>query len=248
MTPEFLALLIAGAAAGGFINGLAGFGTAMFSLGIWLQIMPPLQAVSIVVIMSVVSGLQGVWVVRHSLRDHPRRLVRFLVPGLVGIPLGVAALSVIDPKTLKIAVAAIMVLYGGFFILRRTLPQFERPTPVRDGVVGFLGGILGGAASLSGALPTMWCSLRPWSKSQTRAVLQPYNIVILGLTASALAVKGAYNWEAIKLLGIALPVALIFAQLGLALFKRLSDDQFRRLLIVLMFVGGVALMLKELAG
>lgn len=247
MTPEFLALLVAGAAAGGFINGLAGFGTAMFALGIWLQIMPPLQAVSIVVIISVVIGLQGVWIVRHSLRDNPRRLARFLVPGLVGIPLGVAALSVIDPKVLKITVAATMGLYGSLFILRRTLPRFERPTPIWDGVIGFLGGVLGGAASLSGAFLTIWCSLRAWPKSQTRAVLQPYNIVILGLTASALAFTGAYNWEVIKLIAIALPVALVFAQLGLALFKRLSDHQFRRLLIVLMFVGGVTLMLKELA-
>jgi uncharacterized protein len=247
MTPEFYALLIAGAAAGGFINGLAGFGTAMFALGVWLQIMPPLQAVSMVVIMSVVSGLQGVWVVRHSLRDHTRRLARFLVPGLVGIPLGVAALAVIDPKVLKVTVAAIMALYGGFFILRRTLPRFDRPTPFWDGFVGFLGGILGGAASLSGALPTMWCSLRPWPKSQTRALLQPYNIVILGLTAAALAVRGAYSWEVIKLIAIALPIALMFAQLGIALFKRLSDDQFRRLLIALMFVGGTLLGLKELA-
>jgi hypothetical protein len=247
MTSDFYALLIAGAAAGGFINGLAGFGTAMFALGVWLQIMPPLQAVSIVVVMSVVSGLQGVWIVRHSLCDHPRRLARFLLPGLVGIPFGLAALSVIDPKALKITVAAIMGFYGGFFTLRHTLPRFERPTPIWDGIVGFLGGILGGAASLSGALPTMWCSLRPWSKSQTRAVLQPYNIVILSLTAGALAFRGAYTWEVIKLIAVALPVALIFAQLGIALFKRLNDDQFRRLLIGLMFVGGVALMLKELA-
>ena len=235
-----------GAAAGGFINGLAGFGTAMFALGIWLQVIPPVQAVSIVVIISVVSGFQGVWIVRHTVHEHVGRLARFLVPGLLGIPFGVAALSVIEPKALKIGVAGIMVLYGGFFSIRKSLPRFERPTPYWDGVVGFLGGLLGGAASLSGALPTIWCSMRPWPKSQTRAVLQPFNIVILALTAGALAIKGAYDRETLKLLAMALPVALIFAQIGIALFKRLGDDQFRRLLITMMFAGGLILMLKEL--
>ncbi|MHC5804510.1 hypothetical protein ACYTX7_09910, partial [Streptococcus pyogenes] len=59
MTTGFITALLAGAFAGGFINGLTGFGTALLSLGFWLQIMPPPQAVAIVVVMSVVSGLQG---------------------------------------------------------------------------------------------------------------------------------------------------------------------------------------------
>ena len=58
MSTEFLVNLAFGAAAGGFINGLAGFGTALFALGFWLQIMPPAQAVSVVVIVSIISGLQ----------------------------------------------------------------------------------------------------------------------------------------------------------------------------------------------
>src|SRR5699024_8893634 len=41
VTLEFLFFVIAGAAAGGFVNGLAGFGTSLFALGWWLQVMPP---------------------------------------------------------------------------------------------------------------------------------------------------------------------------------------------------------------
>ena len=33
-------LLVLGAVAGGFINGLAGFGTAFMSQGIWFEVMP----------------------------------------------------------------------------------------------------------------------------------------------------------------------------------------------------------------
>jgi len=35
------AILLAGALAGGFVSGLAGFGTALMALGIWLYILPP---------------------------------------------------------------------------------------------------------------------------------------------------------------------------------------------------------------
>jgi len=246
MITTFLVYLLLGAAAGGLINGLAGFGTAMLALGFWLQIMPPLQAVSVVVVMSVASGLQGVWLVRHSVLAQPARLARFLLPAIVGIPIGIATLAIVEPKALKLTIAAILLLYGGFFSLRRALPKMTRRTPLIDGLIGFLGGVLGGATSLSGALPTMWCAMRPWTKTETRAVLQPFNVVVLGLTMAGLAFKGAYTWETLKLIAIALPVTLVFAQIGIAIFKRLTDDQFRRLVIALMFVSGVVLMMREL--
>jgi len=239
-------LLVLGAAAGGFVNGLAGFGTALFALGFWLQFLPPAQAVAIAVMVSTVTGLQGVLIVRRDIRENSRRLAIFVCPALPGVLVGAAALSFVEPGFLKFLVAAFMLLYGGFFILRRNLPRIDRSTPLIDAIVGFLGGILGGAASLSGVLPTMWCAMRAWPKSETRAVLQPFNVIVLGVTAAVFFITGAYDAEVLTLLAVALPVAVISAQAGIAAFRRLGDDGFRRLLIGLMFFSGVALVLGSL--
>lgn len=241
-----IVLLILGAMAGGFINGLAGFGTALFALGFWLQFLPPLQAVAIVVVLSVITGLQGVWLVRRSILDQPRRLMRFLVPGVVGVPLGVVSLAYLNAEQLKLAIAGMMLLYGSYFLARRNLPKFERPTPILDSSIGFVGGILGGAAALSGALPTMWCALRPWTKSETRAVLQPYNVGLLGLTALIFAVQGVYDRDTLLLIAIALPVAFATSLLGVFTFTRLQDHQFRKLLIAMMFISGSVLAIRTL--
>ncbi|WP_050525970.1 sulfite exporter TauE/SafE family protein [Pseudorhodobacter aquimaris] len=246
MSFEYYAILLVGAAAGGFINGLAGFGTALLALGFWLQIMPPISAVSMAVVMSVLSGLQGAWLVRRAIFDQPKRLARFLIPGIFGVPLGVLALSSLDPQILKLTVGGMMVLYGGFFSLRRTLPAFDRPTPLIDSLIGFVSGVLGGATSLSGALPTMWCSMRTWTKSETRAVLQPFNIIILFLSALVFLFRGNYTWEVVKDIIIALPITLLAAQVGIHVFKHLNDTQFRRLLVVMMFASGTILLGKEL--
>ncbi|NCQ25142.1 MAG: sulfite exporter TauE/SafE family protein [Rhodobacteraceae bacterium CG17_big_fil_post_rev_8_21_14_2_50_63_15] len=246
MTSEIALYVIAGAAAGGLINGLAGFGTALFALGFFLNVMPPVQAVAVVVVLSALTGLQGVWIVRHAIGANKRRLARFLVPALIGIPLGVLVLSVIEARSLKLVIAAFLILYGGYFSLRARLPRFERPTPVWDMLVGFLGGVLGGAASLSGALPMMWCALRPWPRHETRAVLQPFNVAVLGLTAGLLALQGVYGRETLVHLALAIPVSIVSAQGGIMIFRRLSDDAFRRLLIALTFVSGTVLMLREL--
>lgn len=239
-------MVLAGGLAGGFVNGLAGFGTALFALGFFLNVMTPVQAVAITVILSVTSGLQGLWIVRGEVRQNQRRLFRFLIPGLVGIPVGVLSLVWIDAQSLKLVIAVFLLIYGGFFTLRRSLPKFDTPTPIVDMGVGLLSGVLGGAASLSGALPTMWCSMRPWPKSETRAVLQPFNVVVLTLTACMLLLRGAYTAQTLGYLLVALPATLIAAQIGIAIFKRLPDDLFRRLLIGLCLVSGIVLLLREL--
>ncbi|WP_027555514.1 sulfite exporter TauE/SafE family protein [Bradyrhizobium sp. Cp5.3] len=242
---SFYLWLAAGSAAGGFINGLAGFGTALFALGFWLQILPPTEAVSMVVIMSVVSGLQGVALVRQSIRENPLRLSRFLVPGLAGIPVGTKLLALVSPLTIKLVVATFLISYGGFILARRGLPRSPRHWPIVDCCVGFVGGILGGAASLSGVVPTMWCALQPWTKSEQRAVLQPFNVLILAIAAIVFAASGYYSSRTVPLILIALPITLVFAQLGIWAFKRMTDDQFRRLLVGLMFVSGIILVAKE---
>ncbi len=243
MTSEFVLILIAGAFSGGFINGMAGFGTSLFALGWWLQIMPPAQAVAMALVMSVASGLQGVVLVRHAIEW--RRLGVFLLPAIVGIPIGLQILDKVDATLLKMVIAGFMLLYGGFFIWRRDLPNLTKPTPVLDGAIGFVSGILGAVAGLSGALPTMWLSMRDWAKEKSRAVLQPFNVVVLGLAAAMLAIDGVYDRQTLITMAIALPATMIAAQIGIRAFKVFTDAQFRRLLIIMMFLSGVLIVAKE---
>lgn len=246
MSYELVIYLLLGAAAGGFINGLAGFGTALLALGIWLQVMPPWQAVAIVAAMSVISGAQALWLIRQDISSVNQQLPRFLIPALVALPLGTVALDFISASTLKLVIAGFMLLYGAFFSLRRSLPQLPHPMPLVDSLVGFLGGLLGGAASLSGPLPTMWAAMQPWTKVETSAILRLYNVAILTIAVAIFAWKGYYNSGTLQMIVIALPATLASSQLGIKVFRRLSDIRFRRIIIWLLFVSGLLLMIHEL--
>lgn len=246
MTPDVILYLVLGALAGGFINGLAGTGTALFALGFYLVVLEPVTAVAVVALMSVLSGLQGLWLVRREIFAQPARLGRFLMPGLAGVPIGLLLLDVVDATTLRFTIAALLISYGGYFTFRKALPALTRPTALIDALIGFVGGVLGGTASVSGALPTIWLSLRAWTKSETRAVLQPYNVVILSTTVCLLFLKGAYDPVAQKALLVTIPCGLVAAQIGIEVFKRLSDTGFRRLLIGLTLVMGLGIIVSEL--
>lgn len=246
MSAQFISYLVLGAVAGGFINGLSGTGTALFALGFYLVVLEPVTAVAVVAFMATLAGLQGLWLVRAEILAQPKRFMRFLVPGLMGVPIGLSLLAVIDAGVLRIVIGTLLIVYGGYFGFRTALPAFARPTPWLDSAIGFIGGALGGAAGVSGAIPAMWLSLRPWTKAETRAVLQPFNMAILGTTICLLFFKGAYDRTALTALIITIPTGLIAAQIGIAVFKRLSDTVFRRLLILLTLMMGLGVMISEI--
>ena len=245
MNFETVTFLIMGAIAGGFINGLAGTGTALFALGFYLVVLPPQTAVAIVALMSVLAGLQGLWVVRDAIRADPKGPLRFVIPGLVGVPLGLMLLGMVDAGSLRLLIATLLIVYGGYFSLRKALPAFSRPTPYIDSCVGLIGGVLGGAASISGAIPAMWLSMRPWPRARTRALLQSFNMIILITTVTLLFFRGAYDSAALKALVVTVPVGLLAAQVGIFVFNRLADDMFRRLLVSLTFMMGVGILMSE---
>ena len=245
MTVEMIVLLVTGAFAGGFINGLAGFGTGLFALGWWLAALPAGDAVLLVVIMSLVGGAQGIYAVRNAIDLSD--LSRFLLPALLGIAGGFMMLDHIDVRLLKMVVAALLVLFGGYFTFRQTLPKVQARVLSVDMAVGAIGGVLAAVAGLSGALLTMWCSLYDWPKARRRAVIQPFNVIVLSLVFLLMAWRGMLTGQIAILVLIALPFSVLGTQAGIATFRRLSDDRFQRLLIWLTLFSGLMLAGRELA-
>ena len=64
-----------------------------------------------------------------------------------------------------------------------------------DAMVGFAGGILGGLAGLSGPLPTLWASVRGWSKDQRRGIFQTFNWTVLSASLCLQAGTGFVTWK-----------------------------------------------------
>ena len=239
-----LVFLLAAGLSGGFVNGLAGFGTALFSLGWLLQVMPPQEAVAIALVCSLATGVPGVWQVRRSI--DRRRLALFTIPALAGIPLGLILLGLIDKRILSALVGGMLLLYGGYFVLRRTLPAIEGRWTLVEAGIGFVGGVLGAMAGLSGALPSMWLALRPWPKAVQRGIMQPFSMIILMVATLLLAFDGIFSPVVIRNLLLTLPTSLVGAVVGLWLFRRMPDSLYPRVLIGLMLVSGGALLLRTI--
>ena len=86
-----IALVVAGALAAGFVNGLSGTGYALVALGFWLHAMSPVTAAPLVAFCSVGGHLQSLPKIWSGVVWS--RLWPFLAGGLIGVPIGTALLG-----------------------------------------------------------------------------------------------------------------------------------------------------------
>ena len=199
---------------------------------------------AIALICSLVTGVPGVWQVRHSI--DRRRLALFILPAFAGIPIGTVLLGLIDTQLLSLLVGGMLLLYGGYFAFRRTLPAIEGNWTLVEAGIGFVGGVLGAMAGLSGALPSMWLALRPWPKAVQRGIMQPFSMVILLVATVLLALEGVFTPDVLYNLGFVLPASMFGAIIGLMLFRRMPDALYPRVLIGLMLISGGTLLARTL--
>src|SRR6201990_1523325 len=109
MQPIAYILLFVGALAGGFVSGLAGFGTALMALGIWLYVLPPSVAVPLVLICSVIaqlSPLRSIWMSIDVSLVWP-----FVIGGLIGMPLATRLIEHADPNVFKLTIGVFLLIF-----------------------------------------------------------------------------------------------------------------------------------------
>jgi uncharacterized protein len=234
-----IVLVVVGAFAGGIVNGLTGFGTAITAMGIWLYAIPPTIAASVAIICSVVSQTQTLHLIWRSIRWD--RLLPFVLPGVVGVPIGTFLLPHIDPRLFKLGIGSFLVLYSAYVLARRGEIGSGWGGKAADGVAGFGGGVLGGLTGLSGVLPVVWTDVRGWTKEQRRSVVQTFNMAILSLALVSHALTGLLTRQVAFDALVALPATIAGAWLGAFIYRRLADRGYQRVVMMLLFVSGAAL-------
>lgn len=239
MGVEQVVILLAGAFAGGIVNGLTGFGTALTALGIWVHAIPPTAAASLAIICSIVSQLQTLHLIWRAI--DWRRVLFFVVPGVLGVPIGTWLLPHIDPRLFKLGLGIFLIVYPVYVLARKRQTESAWGGKIADGVAGFGGGVLGGLTGLSGVLPVIWTDVRGWGKEQRRSVLQFFNTAILSFALVSHAASGLLTRQVALETAIVLPATIGGAWLGAFLYQRLADRGYQRAVMTLLLVSGVAL-------
>ncbi|MBM3344236.1 MAG: sulfite exporter TauE/SafE family protein [Betaproteobacteria bacterium] len=237
-------LIVAGALAGGFVLGLTGFGNGPTAYGFWLHVLPPQLSAPLAAFGSVLGHIVMFGGFRRAMSRE--RIVPIVAGGLTGVPIGVWLLTFIPANAfrlfggLMLTGYALVTLAGG---LRFRVPD---KTPGRDALIGWIGGVCGGLASLSGPIVTIWCGLKGWTPDEQRAAYQPYNFAILSAAIVGFGIAGLFTMALAGALMLSLPATWLGVVIGRRCYGRVDAVLFRRLVLVLLTLSGLALVAQSL--
>jgi uncharacterized membrane protein YfcA len=153
-----------------------------------------------------------------------QRLWPYLVAGLIGVPIGTALLDRVRVQPLKLGVGLLLIAYVSWMGLMRRPPIVRGGGRLADAAVALVAGVMGGLASVSGPAPAIWAQLRGWDRHQQRAVDRTFFVWAL----------------------MALPATLIGAQVGVRVYGRITDVQFRWIVLAILGGSGVVLVVSAL--
>ena len=217
--------------------------------GVWFHVLPPEAVPPLVALSSVAAQLVGLIAVRKAF--DWRRAWPFLAGGAAGVPIGVATLSAVSPLLLRTVIGVFLLAYAIIDLFGRSwlrVPSLKsRPA---DGCIGLGGGFLGGFAGLSGPLPLIWLQLTDHNATADahRAIYQPFNLVILTLAGIGMAVAGQITADVLLIAALCLPATLLGSWIGARLYKRISANRFRHLVLALLLLSGTILIVQAFAG
>ena len=233
-------IVCAGIFAGAVVSGLVGFAFSAVAGAILLHVLPPTEAVPLMMACSIVTQAVSLVALRGTLQW--RGSLALIAGGALGLLPALYLLHHVDARVFRIGFGAFLAAYAAYMLLRPAMTRLrDAPGRLRDMVVGFGGGLVGGLTAMPGALPVMWCELRGMPKEQQRGLVQPYIAAMQVFALALMLSRNGLPTQALLNLTISLPALAAGAALGVVMFGRVNDTRFRHIVLAVLLVAGMAL-------
>ena len=229
---------------GGIVKGSVGIGMSMFSVPLIAFILPPTKAMMLLCFPVIVTNFIQMDIKRgiSSYRFFPMFITLFL-----GILIGGKLILSLNLKTISIIIALTIIIFTSFNFLGLNLnwlkPKYEKIISI---FIGFFSGILGGVSTFyAPPIITFLVSLNLAKENFIRTTATMYFLASIPLYSS-LIFHGLGNfYDLLVSLTITAP-ALLGQYLGTKIRVRLSNEIFRKTILVILIIIGFSLLIKNL--
>jgi uncharacterized membrane protein YfcA len=223
-----------------FVHGLAGFGIGLVSLAFLPFVMSPVTAVVLMTIYTVVFSAGMLVPLR---REVAWRALLLLGAGTVlGTPIGVWVLAALPASALTrligITLIAIVLLeWFGFYPERLAGGGWALGA-------GVVAGVAGGAVGTPGPPVILYTAAQGWPPRAVKGTLQAFFVV------NQAAILAGYWWAGLLTADVRRATVVFVAPaaialiLGVALFNRVDQPSFRRIIFAVLFVSGAILLVR----
>lgn len=234
-------------ALGGIVKGATGAGAPVVAVPVLALFYGVDFAVTTMMVPNLLSNVWQGWAYR---RDRlPGRFSYFFgAAGMAGAAAGTWLLATLSPDLLKLAVACIVVLYIVFRLARPGWRLAMSAAITLAGPVGFLGGVMQGAAGMSGPVSISFLNALRLERPVFIGTISLFFVAMSLSQVPALFALGIMTGERLLISFGALAVTGLFMPVGSWMARHVSKETFDRLLLVLLAVIAAKIFFDALAG
>lgn len=219
-------------AAAGVIRGFGGFGFSMIATVCLTLFFPPAKVVPVVLMLEVIASLMLVFKVWKEIEWA---ILFRLLPGVaVGTPAGSFLLWILDPRFMRIGIAATVIVLA--LILLYGYQMKQNPGTAGSFTIGLVSGILNGSAAVGGPPVILFFFSSPAQASVSRASLIAFFLITdIAGAGSAAAMGLVGSTTIISALWLAIPLGVgVFV--GSQLFARMPSDAVKKAVPVILII------------
>ena len=235
---EFELLLIVGAAifAGFFVQTVVGFAGSLVALPILLT---GLKLPDAIAYISIFYFFSSVFLVSREWKNIDKSVIwKLTLASIIGVVLGIVVLSYSKPVVLQKGLGVFILLYVLYVLMGKTELDIGRKTNM---FFGMLGGFFSGVFSTGGPLYVISVKNSVQDVKAFRATMIGVLALVTMIRVPALSIGGILEFHHLKTSLLILPVFFLAQFLGNKTFLKINEAVFKKILLLLLGLSGVAL-------
>ena len=227
---------------GGMVQGCTGFGNALVMAPVLMLLMPYQQVPPLVMLLALVNN--GAVMIEARTAVSGRLVLPLMLGGVIALPLGAYLLKSLDASVFKLGLGVVVLLLAVALFAGLRLPLLPRWRNLLP--VGMLSGLLGGSTSISGPPVILFLANLGISKQSFRANLVAHFALLNAVSLILYGVFGLLNRAVFVTAAIYLLPLLLGSALGIWIARRVHEQAFSRLVLVLIAAIGALLIVSNL--
>lgn len=233
-------------ALGGILKGATGFGAPLLAVPLLALMFDLPFAITIFSIPNILPNLWQTWAYRKH-RLPLTFLASYAIAGGLGAGVGTYMLARVSSDVLTLVLACIMIAYVGFRLLRPAWKLGLLAGTRLSFPVGFVGGILQGAAGLSAPVSVTFLNSLHLEREQFISTISVF-FVALGIVQIPMLIDYGYLNQTNILLSFSALLPLTAGMpIGAMLGKRISRERFNQMLLIILTILSAKLLWESLA-
>ena len=220
----------------GVMRGYSGFGSALTIVPVVAYVFGPKLAVPAVLIIHLITSIQ---LVPTALRDVDwGRAGPLSIAGCAFVPFGTWILTTQDPEILRKSISVLIVIFA--LMMMRGWRYEGKINGWVMGVVGAVGGVITGAATIGGPPVVAFLMAGPFRAAQNRAAIILYFIFIQAVAVVTYWIGGLWDPLIVGICLLTMPTLMLGTWLGQHLFASATEQGFRRVALTFLLAIGLA--------